>query len=293
LIACYNPAVQSVATAGASCLNCGAALDGPFCAQCGQKAVPPTPRLHELAHDGLEEFLHFDGKIVQTLRTLITRPGQLTVDMVAGRRARYIAPLRLYLTVSLVYFLLAAATPSGLKISVTSNEGVKTTIVGAGALSEADRRVLLDAEAKTSPILRPLVHRVREDPAGLQRDVFAAWPKALFVLLPAFALIVAAFHWRRHFVEHMYFAFHIHAFAFLIMAVNAAIALAHAPWLSIPAGVAVLVWILIYAHLAFRRVYGDSHAVTVLKETGVALLYGIASVPVMLVVALWAASHPH
>ena len=285
--------MQSVATAAASCLNCGAALTGPFCGQCGQKAVPPTPHLHELLHDALEEFLHFDGKTVQTLRTLVTQPGQLTVDMVAGRRARYIAPLRLYLTVSLIYFLIAAATPSGLKISVTTNEGVKTTLVAGNALSDADRQALLDAEAKSSPIFRPLVHRVREDPAGLQRDVFAAWPKALFVLLPVFAFIVAMFHHRRRFVEHMYFALHIHAFAFLVMAVNATIALAHLVWLSIPAGIAVLAWIPIYAHLAFRRVYGDSHAVTVVKESGVGILYGVASVPVMLVAALWAASHPH
>ena len=93
-----------MATVGTTCLNCGAALDGPFCARCGQKAVHPKPTLHELLHDALEEFLHFDGKIVQTLRTLVTRPGQLTVDVVSGRRARYIAPLRLYLTVSVLFF---------------------------------------------------------------------------------------------------------------------------------------------------------------------------------------------
>ena len=285
--------MQSPATAGTPCLNCGASLTGPFCGQCGQKAVPPTPHLHELLHDALEEFLHFDGKTAQTLGTLVTRPGQLTVDMVAGRRARYIAPLRLYLTVSLIYFLIAAATPSGLKISMTTHDGVKTTFVDARALSDADRQALLDTEAKSSPIFRPLVHRVREDPAGLQRDVFAAWPKGLFVLLPVFALIVALFHRGRYFVEHMYFALHVHAFAFLIMAVNAAIALTHLVWLSIPAGLAVLVWIAIYAHLAFRRVYGDSHAVTVIKESGVGFLYGVASIPVMMIAALWAASHPH
>ncbi|HMD35600.1 MAG TPA: DUF3667 domain-containing protein, partial [Vicinamibacterales bacterium] len=109
-----------MATVGTTCLNCGAALDGPFCARCGQKAVHPKPTLHELLHDALEEFLHFDGKIVQTLRTLVTRPGQLTVDVVSGRRARYIAPLRLYLTVSVLFFVVAALSPPrGIQVTVT------------------------------------------------------------------------------------------------------------------------------------------------------------------------------
>src|SRR3954467_4515773 len=96
---------------GSPCLNCDAVLQGPFCAHCGQKAVHPKPSLRELLHDALEEFLHFDGKIVQTLRTLVTRPGQLTADVIAGRRVRPTAPPPLYLTVRLLFFVVAAASP--------------------------------------------------------------------------------------------------------------------------------------------------------------------------------------
>ena len=267
-----------MATIAATCLNCSAALDGPYCSHCGQRAVPPTPEVHELLHDALEEFLHFDGKIVQTLRTLLTRPGALTVDIVAGRRARYIAPLRLYLTCSLIYFLIAAAAPGRpLKIALTTK--------GTGTLS--------DAVKQASPWIRPLMVRVIEDPVGLQRDVFASWPKALFVLLPVFAVIVALFYRRRHFVEHMYFALHLHAFAFLAMMASAAAAFTHVRWLSVAVGVAVLVWIPVYVHLAFRRVYGNTHVVTAAKEAGVGLLYGVASIPAIFIAALWAAAHPH
>jgi len=55
----------------------------------------------------------------------------------------------------------------------------------------------------------------------------------------------------------------------------------------------VLIWIPVYAHLAFRRVYGDTQVVTMLKETGVAVLYGLASIPAIFATALWVASHPH
>jgi hypothetical protein len=290
---------HAVATIAPTCLNCGAALDGPYCAQCGQKAVPPKPAVHELLHDALEEFLHFDGKIVQTLRTLIARPGQLTVDVVAGRRARYIAPLRLYLTISVLYFLVAAASPTRNNIQIRTAppgaSGISTSFGAGRAMTDDEKQQLLEAaDAGAVPrVLVPLVKRVVEDPVGLQRDVFAAWPKALFVLLPVFAVIVALFYHRRHFVEHLYFALHIHAFAFLAMMASPLAALTHVRWLAISVGVGVLIWIPTYVHLAFKRVYGETHLVTMLKETGVGFLYSIASIPAIFAAALWVASHPH
>src|SRR3954469_10832549 len=87
------------------CLNCDAALSGPFCSMCSQRAVPPHPTARELAGDAFAEFSGWDGKFAGTIRTLIAKPGELTRQWLAGRRVRFIAPLRLYLTASLVYFL--------------------------------------------------------------------------------------------------------------------------------------------------------------------------------------------
>jgi len=288
---------DQLATIPATCLNCGAALDGPFCSHCGQKAVHPKPTLHELLDDALEEFLHFDGKIIQTLRTLVTRPGQLTVDVIAGRRARYIAPLRLYLTISVVFFVVAALSPArGIQVRVTEpGKGVGATVQKVQRpMTDEEKRQFLEANEKNAPrFIQPLLHRVVEDPAGLTRDVFATWPKAMFVLLPVFAVIVAAFFHRRHFVEHLYFALHVHAFAFLVMAVNSAVGLAHIRWVSIPVGIGVLIWLPLYVHFAFKRVYGGSHVLTMAKETGIGLLYSLAMVPVIFAAALWVAAHPH
>lgn len=281
-----------------ACLNCGTRLSGPFCSACGQRAVPPHPSLHDLLHDALHEFLHWDGKIVETVRCLITSPGALTCHVLEGRRARYISPVRLYLTCSLVYFLLAATSPNGgPSISFTggpprSGVTVRTTGKTAG-LTEEDRRQILAAIPQAPRLLQPLMRRVIEDPRGLQRDIFDAWPKALFVLLPVFAGILALFYPRRHFPEHLYFALHLHAFAFLAMSVSSLAKFAHWAPFAIAVGVGVLVWIPVYAHLAFRRVYGDRHIVTMFKEAGVGVLYSIASVPAIFVAALWVASHPH
>src|SRR5262252_4987894 len=59
-----------------------------------------------LSHEALHEFAHVDGKIIQTVKLLVTKPGRLTTEFLAGRRARFISPVRLYLTCSLIFFAL-------------------------------------------------------------------------------------------------------------------------------------------------------------------------------------------
>ena len=93
----------AVADAHHACANCDAPLSGNFCANCGQKA-----HVHRsLAHVG-EEFVHgithFDGKAWKTLPLLFFRPGKLTRDYIEGKRARYIAPVPLFLLVVFLMF---------------------------------------------------------------------------------------------------------------------------------------------------------------------------------------------
>src|SRR5205085_7238506 len=57
--------------------------------------------------DAADSFLNWDTKFLQTMNQLLIHPWQLTNDFNAGRRARYVHPLRLYLIASIVFFLLA------------------------------------------------------------------------------------------------------------------------------------------------------------------------------------------
>ncbi|MGZ8779933.1 MAG: DUF3667 domain-containing protein [Thermoanaerobaculia bacterium] len=88
---------------GPSCLNCNTRLHGKFCHSCGQKATSANVKLHDFVHEATHEFLHLDGKILKTLKLLVATPGQLTVEFLEGRRSRYISPLRVYLTFSLIF----------------------------------------------------------------------------------------------------------------------------------------------------------------------------------------------
>jgi hypothetical protein len=78
------------------CLNCGAALAGPYCHECGQQAhVHRT--LTSFFHDFLHGVLHFEGKIWRTLPLLAWKPGDLTRCYIAGQRARFVSPVALFL----------------------------------------------------------------------------------------------------------------------------------------------------------------------------------------------------
>jgi hypothetical protein len=88
-----------------ACLNCGAALVGPHCHECGQRAhVHRT--ISAFFHDLLHGVLHFEGKTWRTLPMLAWKPGQLTRDYIDGKRARYVSPIALFLFVVFLSFAL-------------------------------------------------------------------------------------------------------------------------------------------------------------------------------------------
>jgi hypothetical protein len=282
-----------------TCLNCGSTIAGAFCAECGQRVVPPHPTLRELFGEAFAEFSGWDGKFAETIRALLRKPGKLTIDFLAGRRMRYISPLRLYLTSSLVYFVLAGSVPNsgrdtafvGVRpppIAVTTTvNGEKKTVAG---LTAEDRTEILK-QVETGPRwLRPLMQQAATDPTKLQQNIYNAMPKALFALLPVFACILALFYRGRRFADHLYFAIHLHAFVFIALGLTQVVQFTHVVWLSVTCSVLALLWLPIYGHLALRRVYGGSQTQTLLKELGIGALYAAASVPTLMLLALWVAS---
>ena len=84
------------------CANCGTALTGPFCANCGQHVADFHQSVWRLVRDFFENTLSWDSKVLRTLGPLFRRPGFLTLEFMAGRRVRYVHPLRLFLFTSAV-----------------------------------------------------------------------------------------------------------------------------------------------------------------------------------------------
>ncbi len=87
------------------CENCGAALTGPYCAQCGQPAVDYHRSFGSLLADAADAFFNFDARFFQSFGLLLFKPWRLTNEFVEGKRARHVHPLRVYLIASVMFFL--------------------------------------------------------------------------------------------------------------------------------------------------------------------------------------------
>ncbi|MEO8062690.1 MAG: DUF3667 domain-containing protein [Pseudomonadota bacterium] len=87
------------------CANCGSPLAGEYCAKCGQRHEPHVHTVTHFASEAFESITHADSRLWRTLGYLLTRPGLLTREFFDGRRARYLPPFRLYIVISVVFFL--------------------------------------------------------------------------------------------------------------------------------------------------------------------------------------------
>ena len=88
----------------ADCLNCGRPAPEKFCPHCGQETRERRAPFRELAREFFDH-LSLDSKLPRSLVPLLFRPGRLTEAYLAGQRASYVSPLRMYVFVSLIFFL--------------------------------------------------------------------------------------------------------------------------------------------------------------------------------------------
>ncbi len=90
------------------CLNCDAAVAERFCPHCGQETHDQSVALGTLASELASEIASFDSKLVRTVLPLLFHPGFLTNEFNRGRRVRYLSPLKMYLVISALFFVVLA-----------------------------------------------------------------------------------------------------------------------------------------------------------------------------------------
>lgn len=275
------------------CPNCRAEAEGRFCPACGQRQGRRLASIREMAAGALSDQFSLDATLPRTLAGL-ARPGFLTTEYLDGRIVRYIPPLRLYLVCSLAFFFLLSwrSDPVPPPEAVAAAAGIAE---GAG---EPSRPVSIDLEigrdtAELPGWQRPIARRLRMQaqrlegmsPEELTRRFLAGLreqaPRAVFVLVPVFALLLAILYLRRGrlLAEHLVFSLHVHAVAFLLFTLM----------LLIPGATDALVvfpLFLAYLFAALRRVYRQSVAKTALKYALLVSGYGAALFLVLVLTAL-------
>ena len=115
------------------CKNCGAEIDTAFCPRCGQSAAVDIPTVQTFLHDAVAAFFSVDAKIWRTLGRLLTKPGQLSVDYVEGRRISNIAPATLYFWLQTICFLTFAFFLPGMAGQATDR--ARSLLVMTGVLA--------------------------------------------------------------------------------------------------------------------------------------------------------------
>lgn len=309
-----GPAASAMARK-AECTNCGAPLTGRFCAACGQLADSHRRSAGHLFRDFIKDVASFDSRILRASFALLFRPGELALAFREGRVQRYVPPVRLYLFVSLIFFLaleishvaiiqfvMLKATPEGIFSAATERGGAGATpqhgsgqvnfstnvafLQREGSLhSKLDPKALQQLQAHVERILtntkgnakddkgslftRALMAtsvKLAADPAALNGALTAWIPRVMVLLLPVFALVLAAFYWRQRqtlfFVDHLVFSLSFHSFAFAALLGAAAAAQFVADDVAL---IALLVLLSAYLLVAMKRFYGQSWLLTGLK----------------------------
>jgi len=242
-----------------------------------------------------------EGALWRTLRALLLHPGRLTSEYLAGRRRRYVLPLRLYLTASFVFFLLVKVAGVGL-VNVTLKDGAEAkaaaqleasseemeaasaAMASIGAMSASaaasagggddvrDHCLLPDAhctalQVRVARAAQRFVEHPKEASDDLSRRIWSAAPYAVFLMLPVFAAIVMlAYRNRRmRYGEHVVFSLHMHSFWFLSLLPMAFLPAA----LYVPWGLGVAA----YGVWALRRVYGGRLKATLWRASFISLCY--------------------
>jgi len=129
------------------CQNCGTELAGPHCAQCGQAAVDYRRSFRHVIVDVLDSFLNWDSKFFATIGLLIVKPWRLTNEFLAGKRVRYLHPLRLYLLASILFFFAINYGAKGIRLEPGKiSEKNRSAIAGAVAEKRDEIEAELDKE---------------------------------------------------------------------------------------------------------------------------------------------------
>ena len=298
------------------CENCGAEVTQRYCGACGQRREPPVHSLWHFSRVATEDLTHADSRLWRTLRALLFKPGHLTAEFLAGRRARYLPPVRLYLVLSVLFFLLASTLQPNFVVLQFDADDKDSVQYKAVPLEKGQLPGELAAQAGETP--EQAGERVCKDmhysgpssdwlgPAlpGVCRKVVADWvtgghqlfeaflhnvPRAMFLFLPLLAAVMMLMYWRpRHYyVEHLLLFLHNHALVFIVIG----LVLVWSKWgFHIPGlGFATFVYLAWYMYRSMRVVYRQGPWLTLGKLSVLSLFYLAFAMLLLVVTSFYSA----
>jgi len=235
------------------CNNCGAALAGEFCHRCGQKEADTDWRsAGDVARQFWGELVSLDFKSVRTVAALF-KPVHMAAAFIAGRRTRYLSPLKTYLLAAALFFVVAP--------KVTDFTFERQMAVDR----QGSFRALVEARIVETGVSRELF---AERFARNLQTVYTLMPilsvVALTLLLRGFYGTV--FRWLGpHMVVALYHVAFLYAIALLVHGLNEHL---NAPNLGMLLALQYAI-LLPYMFLTLRRVYAEPPRRTAAKTVAI------------------------
>jgi hypothetical protein len=188
------------------CPNCDTLLVGRWCHACGQKRIEPDERtVRWFLGEFFAALTNLDSRFMRSLVSLLTRPGQLAAEWMAGRRARWLPPIALFLLMNVVYFFAPQITDLNLPLRDQVRQWY-----GDHAQALVDARL---AERDQS---------FEEYAVDFEREALSLAKTLIVLHVPPFALALMVLAWNRRlmFVDHLVVSLQVWtALLFAILAV--------------------------------------------------------------------------
>ena len=230
-----------------SCLNCGKAISEEmvYCPNCGQRNRKSKLPLGTFLSDFFEDYFTVDARFFRSLGKLVYSPGALTREFNSGKRKTYIAPFRLYIFISFLFFFVLAINHRydddfrkesfitfGDSTIVSDSEIMADTLLSEELSSSPDSVFIGESEkgvdinfgsdsedTSLEDFLEERAKRANENPELFVQTMFKAASVTMFIMLPFFGLLLYFFHFRKHkfYVEHLVHSIHFHSFLFVIL----------------------------------------------------------------------------
>lgn len=303
------------------CQNCGFRVEVEYCSKCGQKNTETRQSFTHLVGHFAEDLTHYDGAFWKTIKYLLFRPAKLTKEYLEGHRMRYVPPVKLYIFISFVTFLLIGILTdkehlgegkTGLfkfenKTIAEKKDSKEMSLKERIREKEYNSLREMDSIEKTLPEeqrMNGLLYTVKKaafksdemDQKNVKTEIFLEafthiLPKVLFIYMPIFTFWLWLFHGKKrwYFFDHGIFTLHFFSLLLLLLTIIRILtwSLSH---ISEPVYVSVysispillFVYSLFYFFRSHRIMYGEKKAISRLKSS---MLFIINSVCIAIVLS--------